>query len=119
MAQRTPPQPESPLTVDDYRTLVENANDAIAVVRLDGVITYANRGAERLLGWAVTDLVGQHVRKVATPASIALAEARTRQYLAGQRPDTATFEAELVRKDGSLVPVEVRTRVMRDAQGQP
>src|SRR5262245_11554156 len=51
-----------------YRDIFENANDAIALFSLDGIITTVNRGAERLLGWSREELIGQHIRKVATSA---------------------------------------------------
>ena len=56
-----------------YQDIFENANDAIALFSLDGVITAVNRGAERLLGWAREELIGQPVSKVATPAAVASA----------------------------------------------
>jgi PAS domain S-box-containing protein len=99
-----------------YRSLFETANDAIATFTLDGVITAVNRGAEGLLGWARAELIGQHVRRVATPASVAQAEERARRWRAGEKLPS-TFEAELIRKDGSVVPVEARTRHMRAPDG--
>src|SRR5262245_7785702 len=63
-----------------YQDIFENANDAIALFSLDGVITAVNRGAERLLGWAREELIGQPVSKVATPAAVALAEERSRRF---------------------------------------
>jgi PAS domain S-box-containing protein len=81
------------------------------------VILAVNRGAERLLGWSREELIGQHVRKVATPATVALAEERNRRFLAGDKPTTSLFEAELIRKDGTTVHVEARTRAIRDATG--
>src|SRR6059036_1362109 len=102
-----------------YRFLFENANDAIATFTLDGMITSMNRGAELMLGWSREELIGQHVRKVATPASVALADERARRFLAGEKPPSSTFEAELVCKDGRVVPIEARTRAIRDKEGKP
>ncbi|HKA52404.1 MAG TPA: PAS domain S-box protein, partial [Candidatus Binatia bacterium] len=102
-----------------YRNLFENANDVLATFTLDGTITAVNRAAERLLGRSREEMIGRHVRKVATPASVALAEERARRFLAGERLPSSTFEAELVRKDGRLVVVEARTRAIRNAAGEP
>ncbi len=102
-----------------YRNLFENANDAIASFTLDTVITSVNGGAERMTGWTREEVVGQHVRKIATPASVALAEERTRRFLAGDKPKSSTFEAELIHKDGHIVPIEARTRAIRDRNGAP
>ena len=100
-----------------YRDFFEHANDACAVFTPDGVILAINGGAERLLGWSREELRGQHVRKVATPATVALAEERSRRFLAGDKPTSSLFEAELIRKDGAPVRVEARTRAIRDAAG--
>ena len=102
-----------------YRFLFENANDAIATLTLDGIITSVNRGAELMVGWSREELIGHHVRKVATPASVALADERARRFLAGEKPPSSTFEAELVCKDGRVVPIEARTRAIRDKEGKP
>jgi PAS domain S-box-containing protein len=106
------------LLADDnavYRELWDNAGDVIATISLDGVVTNVNRGAELLLGWSREEIIGQSVAKVSTLASVALADERQRRFLAGEKLPPV-FEAELIRKDGSLVPVEARTRVMRDRQ---
>ena len=101
-----------------YRALFDDANTAIATFTLDGVITNVNRAAARMLGWSREEMVGQHYGTFATPTSVALAEERTRRFLAGEKLPSATFEAELVRKDGSLLQVEARTRAIRDQHNQ-
>jgi PAS domain S-box-containing protein len=102
-----------------YRNLFENANDAIATFTLDNMVTSVNRGAERMLGWSREEIIGQYASKVATLTSAALAEERTRRFLAGDKPRSSTFEAELVHKDGHIIPVEARTRAIRDRNGKP
>lgn len=102
-----------------YRGLFENANDAIATFTLDAIITSVNRGAERMLGWSREELIGQHVSKVASPASVALASERTRRFLAGEKLPSSMFEVELIHKDGHIIPVEARTRAIRDRTGTP
>jgi PAS domain S-box-containing protein len=101
-----------------YRDLFDNANDAIATFTLDGVTTNVNRAAARMLGWSHEEMVGQHFSTFATPTSVALAEERTRRFLAGEKLPSATFEAELVRKDGSLLQVEAHTRALRDGDNK-
>lgn len=102
-----------------YRELFENANDAIALFDLQGTILLVNRGAERLLGRSREEIVGRHFREFATPTSVALAEQRTRDFLAGRKPQGSVFEIEIVRNDGVAVPVEARTRVVKDRRGKP
>ena len=102
-----------------YRNLFENANDAIATFTLDSVLTSFNRGAERMLGWTREEVIGQHAKELSTPASMQLAEERTRRFLTGDKPPSSTFEAELLHKDGHIIPVEARTRAIRDRAGKP
>lgn len=99
------------------RSLFENANDGIATFTLGGIITSVNRGLEVMLGRSREELIGRHYRMCVTPASLALAEERTRSTLAGEKP-ASIFEIELVRKDGSIVPVEGRTRAIRALGGK-
>ena len=99
-----------------YREFFENANDALALFTLEGKIALVNRAAEHLLGYTRTELLGQHYRKVVTAASAKEAAERSRKALA-KEPLTSTFAAELVRKDGSVVRVEARDRLVWDAAG--
>ena len=87
-----------------FRELVENANDAIALLSPEGIIEFVNRGTEKLLGWTRKELLGSHIRTVVTPATLSLVEERTRRFLAGERL-SSIFDAELVHKDGRIVPV--------------
>jgi PAS domain S-box-containing protein len=100
-----------------YRQLFENANDIIAAFTVEGTITEVNRVIQVLLGWTPEELIGRHYSTVLTPAAQALAEDRTRRYLAGEKLDSI-FEFDVVRKDGTTVPVEGRTRPIHDRQGK-
>jgi PAS domain S-box-containing protein len=87
-----------------YRNLFEHAEDVIFSCTLDGILTSVKRATERLLGWPREALLGQHDSKILTPASIALGRERIRRSLAGERLPKL-FEIEVVRRDGSLVPL--------------
>lgn len=101
-----------------YRGLIENVSDGILSCTLEGIVTDVNWGLEMMLGWSRHDLVGAHYRKVATPAAVVLCDERIRLAVAGERLPSL-FEAEMVRRDGSFVPVEIRARLRRDKEGQP
>jgi PAS domain S-box-containing protein len=70
-----------------------------------------------MLGWSREEVIGQHYSTFVTPASVALGQERTRRFLAGERLPSI-FEGEQVRKDGRIVPVEIRTRAIRDREGK-
>ena len=101
-----------------YRDLFENSNDAMTMITLDGTFLSLNRAFEVLLGWSRDEIIGRHYSIVATPAALAQWDERTRRALAGERLPKI-FETEARRKDGGVVPIECRTRFLRDQAGQP
>jgi len=101
-----------------YRELFENANDMMTTIALDGTFLSVNRKTEQLLGYSREELIGQDSHKFATPASAAIGDERTRRVFAGEIVPPI-FALELVRRDGTIIPVEARIRVMRDQEGNP
>lgn len=100
-----------------YRTLVESANEGIISITLDGKIASINHGLEAMLNWSREELVGESYGKILTPISASQGEERLRHALAVERLPSM-YEADSVRKDGSVVPVEVRAGFIRDEAGQ-
>ena len=100
------------------RSLFEDAEDLIVSCRLDGTITNVNRATERTLGWSREELIGHNIARIVTPPSVELGQERVRRALAAEKIPKI-FELEVVRRDGSLVPVEGWARFIRDAQGRP
>jgi PAS domain S-box-containing protein len=103
---------------DRYRNLFENASDGIVTFSMDGTVTTVNRGFEEMTGWSREEVIGQDYRAITPPASIALTEERTRKALAGERL-SSIYEAEIIRKDGSAVSVEARTRFIYNRERKP
>jgi PAS domain S-box-containing protein len=99
-----------------YRDLFENANDGIATFTLDGVLTSINRGLEHMVGWSREEMIGHPHGEFATAASSALASERTRRAIVGDNLPSL-FELELLHKQGTVVPVEARARLVRDQNG--
>jgi len=84
-----------------YRTLVENANEAIFVLSEAGDILFANEHAVRLSGYGKFDLVHKNLQEIATDAAL----------IRGMLADTvsggqALRNGSLKRADGAAVPVE-------------
>jgi PAS domain S-box-containing protein len=93
--------------------LLDQAYDAIFAWGWDGPILFWNRGAERLYGHAredVVDRVSHDLLRTRHPKA-------TEEMLRALERD-GVWEAELehVRRDGSLVPVETRHVLVRDAR---
>jgi PAS domain S-box-containing protein len=100
-----------------YRTLVESTKEGLVSITLDGKIAAINYGLEMMLDWSREELVGQSYRKILTPISASQSEERLRHALAVERLPSV-YEAECVRKDGGVVPVEIRASFLRDGTGQ-
>jgi PAS domain S-box-containing protein len=95
--------------------LLDLANDAIFIRKLDGTICYWNEGAERLYGWTGKEVMHQslsHFLKTEYP----LPWAEIQQSLLRDRK----WEGELVhtRRDGSKVTVASRWTLWRDEFGK-
>jgi PAS domain S-box-containing protein len=103
-----------------YRDLFENASDALVSFTIEGQVSSVNRGLESMLGWTREELIGQHYHKLLTPLSAAQLEKRIATIIdGGQRPSqTPLIELDAVRKDGTVVPVEIRDDALYNEQSQ-
>jgi PAS domain S-box-containing protein len=97
-----------------YRNLFENAIDGIVVGALDGTILMVNREVERLLGFTRAEMIGRSGREFILPPFDVVVREQIRRVLAGGESGLA--EVEVLRKDGSVLAVEVRSCVVQDNQ---
>lgn len=106
-AQATTPPGESEAR---YRELFENCRDAIYVHDLSGRYTLVNRAAEVLSGYTREEILGKHYSNFVAPRH--LKEARENFCRKLDVPTETTYEAEVVCKDGTRIPVEVSSRMI-------
>ena len=90
-----------------FRSLFEQASDAVFVVGEDGVVQDANRAAEESYRAPREALIGRHVADFRPPEQRKTALAA---FAAAGRVDRLVFESEHLRADGTRFPVEVSTR---------
>lgn len=90
-----------------FRSLFEQASDAVLVVGEDGRVQDANRAAEESYGVPRETLIGRHVTDFRPPEQ---RKAALAAFAAAGRVDRIVFEGEHLRADGSRFPVEVSTR---------
>ena len=96
--------------------IVESSNDAIIGAALDGTIVSWNSGAERLLGYAATEITGQHIRILAdSPAIDEEIMSNMRRVALGER--TQSLETVGRHMDGSLVDVSLILSPVHDNVG--
>jgi PAS domain S-box-containing protein len=101
-----------------YRRLHETMRDAFVQVEMDGRITEFNRAYEALLGYSREELPGLTYQDL-TPERWRDLEAQVVAEQILPRGYSEVYEKEYRRKDGTLIPIELRTILLRDGNEQP
>jgi PAS domain S-box-containing protein len=95
--------------------LLENSPDAMMALSAEGTVVYWNKGAEDIFGYSKVEAIGRELGKLIIPADRVEEEERfLKEVLDCGR---SGFESIRKRKDGSLIDVEISTRVIRNDQG--
>jgi len=89
-----------------YRIITESLTEAVYTCDLEGRMTYGNAALERLTGYRVDELLGDPGRKFFDANLSPVLMDRRRRALRGEAVP-AKMEAEVIRRDGSRVPVEL------------
>ncbi len=93
------------LELEYLANIVENSNDAIYSIDLNGVITSWNKAAEKLFGWRKDEAIGMHISELLSNKRNNEIEYILERIKSGT--ENLSFEEIMKRKDGSLVDVEV------------
>ena len=108
-----------------YRLLAENAKDVIWTVDMNMRPTYMSPSITRLLGYSVEEAMALPMEAVYAPASFETAMKVFAEELAIENMEqkglsrSRTLDLELIRKDGSIIPVEIKFSFMREPDGRP
>ncbi|MFB0533130.1 MAG: PAS domain S-box protein, partial [Desulfatiglandales bacterium] len=96
---------------EKYRGLFENASDAIFIAdtKTDRILD-ANRKAERLLGRTRDKIIGMHQSELHIPRHAEYYQDRFRRQ--GQKGRVLALQAEVVRENGSVVPVFISASIV-------
>ena len=94
-----------------YRTILDNAADAILVASREGRHLYANQQASHLLGYGLDELLKMTVSDM-LPAEelVRVTKAFSELFQSGH----VTDELQLKRADGTLIPVEINSILLPD-----
>jgi PAS domain S-box-containing protein len=92
-----------------YRELVENANDIVYTLSLDGEMTSVNKAAERITEYSRDELVGMKIYQILSQESGNTGMQMLEKKLAGQ-PRT-NYEVDLISKSGNIVTLEISSRL--------
>ncbi len=99
-----------------YRELIENANDIVFTLDLDGNVTSMNKAVESITGFTQTELMGVNMSEFLTATSTQSARSMTQRKLAGE--ERTNYEVEVRAKDGHLTTLEISSRLAM-SDGKP
>ncbi|MGA1864278.1 MAG: PAS domain S-box protein [bacterium] len=96
---------------EKYKCLFENANDAIFIAdTTNGIILDANKKAEQLLGRPRQEIIGIHQSRLHPQSQDDYYKYKFRKHI--QKGQIFDLEAEIIKKDGSIVPVFISANVI-------
>jgi two-component system, cell cycle sensor histidine kinase and response regulator CckA len=99
----------------EFQAVFDSVGDGIAILAPNGNLLEVNRALCNRLGYTREQLIGMSVSAINSPDAAAIVPDRLAQAIRG---GAITFETEHVRRDGSLVPIEVVARRI-EFRGQP
>lgn len=100
-----------------YRRLHESMVDAHVLVDLEGHILETNRAFQELFGYTGEELLGRHCSDCCASENSAEEQRRIQEQVI-ELGYSDVYEKEMRRKDGSLVPVEVRSYLLKEDDGE-
>jgi PAS domain S-box-containing protein len=100
-----------------YRTLVDNANDIVATLDLEGRLTSVNPAVERILGYAPRELIGMSLSGFVPEDEISMHETMLRCKPTGEA--ATRYEMQLIGKSGRRFTLEVNSKLMVNERGKP
>ena len=94
---------------EQYRELVENANDIVFTVDLDANVTSINKAVERLTGFTREELLKMNMSEFLTEESFASAHQMMMRKLTGE--ERTNYEVDVRAKHGRPVRLEISSRL--------
>ena len=98
----------------NYRLLADNTVDCIWRLNLDVVFEYINPASMVLLGYSPEEMIGSPLSKYCDEENYAIMASEIAAALAAPANFIRTiFQAEMIRRDGSLINVEITGKILR------
>lgn len=93
---------------DRYRALFDLAADCLMILDLDGTIRDINRTGYERLGYTRDEMIGMNITELDPPEFAAMVPKRFDEI----EKSGAIFESAHLRKDGTVMPIEIHSRVI-------
>ncbi len=97
-----------------YRTIVETAHDIIWILDEDGQFTFANKQAEVIFGYKVSELIGKKIFPFIHPEDLSK---NGTLFLKIPEEEPQHFHFRFLRNDGKVFVLSVNTASLRDGDG--
>ena len=101
-----------------FRTLYKNLPDGFVQIDMAGHLKEFNEAYRHMLGYSAEELLNLKCEGL-TPVQWHSMEAEIIREQVLTRGHSEVYEKEYRRKDGTIIPVELRAALMRDESGQP
>ncbi len=101
-----------------YRRLYNSMMDAYVRVDMDGIIRECNNAFLKMIGYQADEIKKLTYQDI-TPEKWRVREAWIIENQILTRGFSDTYEKEYILRDGSILPVELRTYLLRDDEGKP
>jgi PAS domain S-box-containing protein len=107
-----------------YRVIADDTIDVIWRIDLDMSFTYVNPAINEMFGFTPEEWVGTSLAEHCSPDEFAMMRALAggeieRLVQTGEEHRGVSFETTMLRRDGTEFPVEIRAKILSDAQGRP
>jgi len=89
--------------------LLDVATDAVYLRELDGKLVYANETIGNVIGYAKTEILNSNISRIVPTDEVQLISIRNKELLEKGKID---FEASLVHKNGSIIPVDIVAKII-------
>ncbi|MEP7237045.1 MAG: PAS domain S-box protein [Ferruginibacter sp.] len=93
---------------EKYRSLIEHASDGIVITDLDGNILEANDSISHMCGFAIEEIIGEHLYKFLPEEDIVVNPLRLNELMQGK---SLIYERKLLKKDGTILNIEVNSKM--------
>lgn len=103
-------------TLEHFRAIVQDSDDAIISKTLEGIVTSWNSGAQSIFGYTEQDMVGRSILQLIPPERTDEEAYFLRKMIDGDRINH--FETERLHKNGTRVGVSVTLSPIRNREGQ-
>ncbi len=101
-----------------YRQLYEASRDGYTFVNMDGEFIESNTTFHEMVGYTKQELKGKTYKDISPPKWHSMEDDLIRRQVL-IRGYSDVYEKEYIRKDGSVLPVEIRKYVLRDDRDEP